>query len=133
MSNETENQSPCCSSKCWSVFGYVVAAAGGLLILWGVNEMLRSYTLPLEKDTREARAVERRSERAKLQQTEVAEDSYGWINKQKGLVRLPIERGMELIVAEYGNKKKARTVLNTRLEKANAQPPKAPEPPSDFE
>jgi hypothetical protein len=133
MSNETVNSSPCCSTKCWSVFGYVVAVAGGLLILWGVNEMLRSYTVPVEKNTREARAAERRSERGKLLQAEAAEDNYGWINKQKGMVRLTLERGMELTVAEYGNKKSARAKLNARLEKANAQPPKAPEPPSNFE
>lgn len=133
MSNETENKSICCSTKCWSVFGYVVAVVGAILILLGVNAMLRAYTVPVEKDTREARGKERKAEREKIQQKESAENSYGWVNQQKGIARLPVERGMELIVAEYANAKTARQNLNARLDKATAQPPKAPEPPSDFE
>ena len=133
MSNESENQSLCCSTKCWSVCGYLVAVAGALLIVWGVNEMLRSYTVPVEKETRAARSEERRAERGKLLEAEAAENEYGWVNQQKGIARLPIERGMELIVAEYANPKTARAKLNARLEKLTYQPPKAPEAPSAFE
>lgn len=133
MSVDTENNSICCSARCWSVFGYTVAILGSVMIILGVNQMLRAYTVPVEKETREARSKERKAERQKLQQSELSEDSYGWVNESKGIARLPVERGMELIVAEYSNPKTARKKLGERLEKATAQPPKAPEAPSAFE
>ncbi len=133
MSAEEQKNSVCCSGKCWSVLSYVVAVAGAILIVWGLNNMLRHYTVKVEKDNREARGKQRKDERRKLQQTEAAANTYAWANQQKGIVRMPVDRGMELILDEYADKKTARNNLNARLEKANAKPPKAPEKPSDFE
>lgn len=30
--------------------------------------------------------------------------SYGWIDRNRGIVRLPIDRAMDLVVADYGKK-----------------------------
>ena len=32
-------------------------------------------------------------------------DSYGWLDQKAGVVRLPIERAMELVAAEHGGAK----------------------------
>ena len=133
MSTEEEKNSVCCSSRYWSVFSYVVAVAVAILIVWGLNGMLRHYTVKVEKENREARGAERKAERERLTQAAAAENSFGWVNEKKGIVRLPVDRGMALIIAEYKDKKDPRKNLNDRLAKATAQPPKAPEKPSDFE
>jgi hypothetical protein len=133
MSAEEEKNSVCCSGKCWSVLSYLVAVAGAILIVWGLNNMLRHYTVKVEEDNREARGQSRKDERQKIGQAEAAADTYGWANEQKGIVRMPVNRGVELILEEYSNKKTARKNLKARLEKANAKPSKAPEAPSDFE
>ncbi len=31
--------------------------------------------------------------------------SYGWVDRKAGIVQLPIERAMELVVQEYGSRK----------------------------
>ncbi|HXQ80465.1 MAG TPA: hypothetical protein VN775_04080 [Opitutaceae bacterium] len=31
--------------------------------------------------------------------------SYGWVDRKAGVVRLPVERAMELVVREYGSRK----------------------------
>ncbi len=40
----------------------------------------------------------------KLRGTEISMNSYGWVDQSAGVVRLPIDRAMELIVAEQGRK-----------------------------
>lgn len=133
MSSEEENNSVCCGTKCCAVLSYMVAVVGVILIVWGLNNMLRHYTVKVEQDNREARGKVRKEERKKIQQTEAAANSYGWANEAKGIIRVPIERGVELILSEYSNKKTARNTLNARLKKATAKPPKAPEKLSEFE
>lgn len=132
MSSE-QDHSQCCGSRGLSVFSYFVTIVVAILLVWWLNNMLRDYTTKVETENRAARGVERKSERRKIDQKGKEEDSYGWVNEKKGIVRLPVDRGMELILDEYSNKKTARNNLNARLAKANYQPPKAPEKPSDFE
>ena len=57
----------------------------------------------------------------------------GWINENRGLVRLPIEVAMQITEREWQNPAAARSNLTTRVEKAAAPAPKAPEKPSVFE
>ncbi len=40
----------------------------------------------------------------KLRTTEISLNSYGWVDQSAGVVRLPIGRAMELVVAEQGRK-----------------------------
>ena len=60
-------------------------------------------------------------------------NSYEVIDAGKGLVRLKIDRAVELTIEEYKNPAAARTNLIARAEKASAPPPKEPEVPSKFE
>ncbi|MCX6903856.1 MAG: hypothetical protein NTW03_10360 [Verrucomicrobia bacterium] len=53
-------------------------------------------------------------------------ENYGWLDEQRGLVRLPISRAMELTAREWQNPAVARSNLLFRVEKA--APPPAPAP-----
>jgi len=132
MSSE-QDHTQCCGSRGLSVFSYFVTIVVAILIVWWLNNMLRDYTMKVEAENRAARGAERKAERLKIEQKAKAEDAYGWINEKKGLVRLPVQRAMELILDEYSDKKNARAKLNARLAKANEKPPKPPEKPSEFE
>ena len=80
----------------------------------------------------------RAAERLKFQKEMRAADTealthYGWVDQGKGLVRLPVERAMELAVAAGKNPAAARANLLARSEKASFVPPPPPEKKSDFE
>ncbi|MEO7299825.1 MAG: hypothetical protein ABI042_14755 [Verrucomicrobiota bacterium] len=80
------------------------------------------------------RAEERRKNLINVRaETDQALKNYAWQDQGKGLVRLPIERAMEVSLQEWQNPKAARSNLITRVEKATAPAPKAPEKPSEFE
>ena len=81
-----------------------------------------------------ARAQERKTALAELRDTSTkAQTTYDWQDQGKGIVRLTVERAMELTVQEYKNPSAARSGLVARAEKANAAPPKAPEKPGQYE
>lgn len=81
-----------------------------------------------------ARAAERTKALAEIRATEEkALTSTGWIDPQRGIVRLPIETALQLAAKEWQNPAAARADLVARAEKAAAELPKAPEKPSAFE
>lgn len=55
------------------------------------------------------------------------------IDAQRGIVRLPIERAMQLAARAWKDPAAARADLNARAEKAAAELPKAPAKPNPFE
>jgi hypothetical protein len=57
----------------------------------------------------------------------------GWIDENRGLVRLPIDVAMQITEREWQNPAAARSNIMARAEKATAPVPKAPEKPSAFE
>ena len=57
----------------------------------------------------------------------------GWINQDRGLVRLPISVAMQITEREWQDPATARSNLTARVERAAAPAPKAPEKPSAFE
>lgn len=58
---------------------------------------------------------------------------YGWQDKEKGFVRVPIERAMELTVKEWSNPSEGRAKMIERMKEATFVPPPPPEAPSAFE
>jgi hypothetical protein len=69
-----------------------------------------------------------------VRQAEVAALSqYSWQNKDKGIVRVPAERAMELVLHEWQNPTAARSNLIARVESATALPPKPPEAANPYE
>ena len=123
MSNST-------SSKTGSG-AYILAAIGALLIMAALVSFTIRNTrpVPLGSD----RAEERRAALAQLRGEErKAMTTYDWVNKDSGVVRLPVDRAMELTL-QAGDSAALRKDRLARLEKATTPPPKAPEQPSAFE
>ena len=57
----------------------------------------------------------------------------GWIDENRGLVRLPIDVAMQNTEREWQNPAAARSNLTARVEKATAPAPPAPAKPNPFE
>lgn len=85
--------------------------------------------------------ADRAAERAKdLAEIRAAADQdlnhSGWIDQQRGIVRLPIAVAMQMAAQAWQNPADARSNLITRVEKATASAPAvpaAPAKPSQFE
>jgi len=60
-------------------------------------------------------------------------DNPGWIDQNRGLVRLPISVAMQITENEWQNPAAARSNLVARVEKAAAPAPPAPAKPNPFE
>lgn len=58
---------------------------------------------------------------------------YAWIDQSKGLIRLPIERALELTLREWQDPAAARALLIERVELATEPPPPPPEPENPYE
>ncbi|MBI3876689.1 MAG: hypothetical protein HY300_12190 [Verrucomicrobia bacterium] len=133
MNHEPET-TPCCGEETRSRCAYVVAVVGALLIVAVLLSLMDKYTRPAASAA-PARAKERAEKLAEVRRDAgEALASYGWQDKTKGLVRLPVDRAMELTVQAYGkDAEAARSNLIVRVEKATALPPKPPEKKSEFE
>jgi hypothetical protein len=61
------------------------------------------------KDTYEQKRAEARAEKLKKssEEAKAATETYGWVDKEKGVARVPVHRAMELSVAELAAKKPA--------------------------
>ena len=111
---------------------YAIGILGTFLIVAMLVLAMRHYTRP------EPVGANRVEERYKFLQDQRAADAkalneYDWIDKEKGIVRLPVQRAVELTLQEWQNPAAARSNLISRVEKATAAPPKAPEKPSIYE
>jgi hypothetical protein len=128
MSCCNENETGCRGNG----LAYTLAVIGALLIVGGLVWAMKHFTTP--PDITAARAAERSKNLAELRAAEVqAMQTYGWVDQGKGIVRLPVDRAMELTVAEWQDPAQARAGLNERVEKATFVPPPPPEKPSEFE
>lgn len=63
----------------------------------------------------------------------VALDNPGWIDRSRGIVRLPIETAMKLAAQEWKNPAQGRADLISRAKKAAAPAPQAPPAANPFE
>ncbi len=115
-----------------SSFLYILAVVGALLAMYFTVKQVGKHTAPPILGT------ERAAERAKaLADTRAADQAglttYGWQDKERAIVRLPISRSMELAIAEWQDPGAGRKKLLELSQKATAELPKAPEKPSQFE
>jgi hypothetical protein len=84
-------------------------------------------------------AAERAAERAKARAELTAQEAeqlttYGWVDKNKGVVRLPLEAARTLALREMQHPLQARSNLLARVAKAfPPPPPPPPEKPSAYE
>src|SRR6266513_1082153 len=91
-----------------------------LFALFGVIVLAVIGPAPRESDYEETRA-KKRVDNLKTLREEAAKalTTYGWIDKNKGVARIPIERAMKLTVAELARQKPA-----------SAGPITTPQPPA---
>ncbi len=79
-----------------------------LLVLFGLIVLAVVGPAPRGDDYEQKRAKAREGKLKTLREAEAKElTSYGWIDKNKRVVRLPIDRAMELTVAELATKQPA--------------------------
>ena len=119
----------CCNKTKIAV--YAVTIIGCFLILAALVKIMQTKT----SDSIVAARNEERRKNLIAHQAEAtqASKSYAWQDQGKGIVRLPIDRAMEIALQELQNPAAARSNLIARAEKAAEPPPKPPEQPSEFE
>jgi hypothetical protein len=79
-----------------------------LFALFGVIVLAIIGPTPRRSDYEETRAKKRVENLKTLrEETDKALTTYGWIDKNKGVARIPIERAMELTVADLAKQKPA--------------------------
>ena len=108
---------------------YAIGIAGTFLIVALLVLAMRHYAQPAPL------GANRVEERQKFLQDLRAADAktlneYDWQDRDKGIVRIPIPRAVELSLQEWQNPASARSNLISRVEKATAV---APKPPNIFE
>jgi hypothetical protein len=98
-------------------FYFVVLMAVFSVVGWRTSLMLeRDGAEPIGAD----RAAERRQALEELRAAEAeALNEYGWVDQDKGIVRLKIERAMELTVREWQEPEQVKALLKQRLEEAS--------------
>lgn len=117
----TMNSDSCCSQKTISFLGIL----GAFLVIAALVYAMKYYTRPAPLN--QARVEERKKALAEIRAEDArALNSYEVIDAGKTLVRLKIDRAMELTIEEYKNPAEARKNLIARAEKASAPPPEAP-------
>ncbi len=109
-----------------------VAILGSFCIMAGLVWVMYYYTRP--EDLVAKRAAERRQFLREVKDAEATLIStYAWQDQAKGIVRVPVQRALELVVQEWQNPAAARSNLIARVEKATEPPPKPPEKPNPYE
>jgi hypothetical protein len=111
---------------------WIVAFAGAFLIMaalvWAVRQYTQAPPIGAERAAERARAL------AEVRAAELdALNQVGWIDKNKGFVRLRIEDAMKVVEREWQNPAAARSNLITRIEKATEVPPPPKAEPSIYE
>ena len=94
----------------------VLGVAGAFLVMAWLVWLMRAYTHP--PALAEARAVERLKIKAEFDAANAPLlNGYDWADKEKGFVRIPVERAKELIVQEWQNPAAGRSNLLGRAAK----------------
>jgi hypothetical protein len=99
-----------------------------LFALFGVIVLAVIGPAPRGSDYEQTRA-KKRADQLKTSREEAAKalTTYGWIDKNKGVARIPIERAMELTIAELAQQKPAPAGPIATAE-PQAQPAASPAP-----
>lgn len=116
MTNES-NPKSCCSAKCGSACAYTAAIIGSFLIIFWLTQSMKRFTRPEPLGVK--RAEERATARRELDAAnKEAVRTYGWVDQSKGIVRLPVERAMELTIQLGKDPAAARANLLSRINEA---------------
>jgi hypothetical protein len=115
------NRKSCCSWFNAKSFGTIIAVVGSLLIMAWMSSLLiaRSSTPAVDHK----RAEQRRLDAIEVQSTSKdLLNNYAWQDQGKEIVRIPVQRSMELMVQEWKDPKEGRAKLLDQVKKANEVP-----------
>ena len=111
-----------------AAIAFVVATVLFVALTMGVKFCLRVPALDADRGAERSKALAelRASEEKSL-------NTPGWIDQQRGIVRVPIDTAILQAAQAWQNPAQARADLTARAEKAAAPLPVAPAKPSVFE
>ena len=133
MKNDTVIETRTRPAEVGKLTVYTIAILAVLLIGYILARAMRAYVPTMQVNAN--RATER-SEGLKAVTAAANVELNGapvYISRPNGIVRLPIERAMELVVQNGKNPAAFRSNLVARADKAATQAPKPPAKPSEFE
>jgi hypothetical protein len=109
---------------------WLVLAGGMILLLLFVLAVKLLTGLAPAPDEDAARAAERAKAYADLQAENTKKlETYAWVDKAKGAVQIPIERAMELAIAELNSKQPVPAgPIGTPAPSPEASPAASPSP-----
>jgi hypothetical protein len=111
-----------------AVIAFVVAIVIFVVLAMGVKFCLRVPALDADRGAERSKAL------AELRDSEEKSlNTPGWIDQQRGIVRVPIDTAILQAAQAWQNPVQARADLTARAEKAAAPLPVAPAKPSAFE
>jgi len=115
--------------------GTAAAALGFVMVCCLLGALILAMKFWLHPPAIDADRVAARAKA--LAELRVAESNAlnnpGWIDQNRGLVRLPIAVALQITENEWQNPAAARSNLIARVEKATAPAPAAPAKPNPFE
>lgn len=113
----------------WGYVGASLVALGVVAIMVTVTRrMVTPPPLNAERVAERYKALEEVRTTSQQMLTTVA-----WINREKGIVRLPLSVALEVVEREWQDPARARSNLIERVRKANEPPPAPPAQPSPYE
>jgi hypothetical protein len=109
-----------------------MAIVGAFLVMSILVALMRHYSTP------PSMFAERGAERMKILAefnavNEPLLNKYDWQDKDKGFIRVPVERAKELVLEEWKNPAAARSNLIERASREFAPAPKPPEKKNQYE
>jgi hypothetical protein len=111
-----------------AVVGFIAASVIFIALVTIVKFSVKIPAIAADRDATISKALFeiRTNEAASL-------NSIGWVDKQHGVVRLPIETALQMVERNWQNPAQARADLISRAAKANAPLPKQPAKANPFE
>ena len=126
MNQETNSQTP--NGAAAAALGFVLAGFVVAVLLLAMKHATHAPAIDADAAAVRAKAL------AELHVAESnALNQAGWIDQNRGLVRLPIAVAMQITENEWQNPAAARSNLIARVEKATAPAPAAPAKSNPFE
>jgi hypothetical protein len=126
MNQETNNRTP--NGAAVAVLGFIIACCLLAALILAMKHSVHPPAIDADPAATRAKAL------AELRTAESnALNHVGWIDQNRGLVRLPISVALQMTENEWQNPAAARSNLIVRVEKATAPAPVAPAKPNPFE
>lgn len=116
MSDDCRTEA-CCGSRCGARCAYAVAIIGSFLIVLLLVNTMKKLTAPEPLGVRRATERFQALQEINAVNSEVLK-SYGWVDKTKGVVQLPIDRAIEITLQQAKDPAAIRANLRSRVEEA---------------